>query len=158
VLTARPDVDASRLAYVGISYGAAMGGLLAGVEHRIRAYVLAVGDGGLVTHLTGPDDQEGPFQHLPKEQQACWLAAMGPIEPIHYVGHAAPAALFFQNARRDELVTTEAATRYQEAGSEPKQVKWYDTDHGLNEEAIRDQVAWLQNQIGIAAKKFVMTP
>ena len=33
-----------------------MGGLLAGVEDRLRAYVLQVGDGGLVTHMTGPED------------------------------------------------------------------------------------------------------
>jgi uncharacterized protein len=60
LLIARPDVDADRLAYVGISYGAAMGGLLAGVEDRITAYVLAVGDGGLVSHFTGPNDPQPP--------------------------------------------------------------------------------------------------
>jgi cephalosporin-C deacetylase-like acetyl esterase len=38
LLIARPDVDQRRLAYVGINYGAAMGGLLAGVEDRIKAY------------------------------------------------------------------------------------------------------------------------
>src|SRR3954451_13711673 len=49
LLTARPDVDPKRLAYVGHSYGGAMGGLLAGVEKRLRAYALVVGDGGLVS-------------------------------------------------------------------------------------------------------------
>lgn len=50
-----------RIGYIGVSYGGAMGGLLAGVEHRISAYALVVGDGGLVTHSTGPDDIYGPF-------------------------------------------------------------------------------------------------
>ena len=58
LLVARPDVDRDRLAYVGVSYGAAMGGLLAGVEDRLKAYVLAVGDGGLVSHFTGPDRRQ----------------------------------------------------------------------------------------------------
>src|SRR3712207_4507595 len=58
-LVARRDVDPARLAYVGVSYGAAMGALLAGVERRLKTYILAVGDGGLVSHLTGADDPPG---------------------------------------------------------------------------------------------------
>lgn len=49
LLLSRPDVAKDRLAYVGRSYGGAQGGLLAGVETRIKAYVLIVGDGGLVS-------------------------------------------------------------------------------------------------------------
>ena len=44
VLVARDDVDPARLGFIGGSYGAAMGGILAGVEDRLRAFVLAVGD------------------------------------------------------------------------------------------------------------------
>lgn len=148
VLASRPDVDAKRIAYVGRSYGAAMGGLLAGVEKRIKAYVLAVGDGGLVSHFTGEDDRNGPLQGLSEERRKLWLAAMEPIEPIRFVGNAAPAALFFQSARQDELVPPADATRFLEAGSEPKTVKWYDSGHQLNEEARRDQLEWLRGQIG----------
>ena len=91
LLAARPEVDRRRPAYVGVSYGAAMGGLLAGVEGRLKAYVLAVGDGGLVSHFTGPDDTDGPRQRLAATDQERWLAAMRPIEPINFVGRAAPA-------------------------------------------------------------------
>jgi dienelactone hydrolase len=44
LLRARADVDEDRIAYLGVSYSAAMGGLLAGVEHRIAAFVLMSGD------------------------------------------------------------------------------------------------------------------
>src|SRR5262249_28068863 len=40
VLLARNDVDPKRIGYVGHSYGATFGGVLAGVEKRIKAYVL----------------------------------------------------------------------------------------------------------------------
>ncbi len=132
-----------------------MGGLLAGVERRIRAYVLASGDGGLVAHVTRPDDPYSLFRQVPPAYQARWLAAMEPIEPIHFVGHAAPAALFFQAGRRDQFIPREEAVRWQQAGSAPKQVTWYDADHFLNAAAIRDEVAWLQSQIGIDSHRFV---
>src|ERR671913_2434830 len=56
VLRTRPNVDDSRIAYLGISYGGAMGALFVGIERSIKAAVLVVGDGGLVSHFTGPED------------------------------------------------------------------------------------------------------
>jgi len=141
--------------YIGISYGAAMGGLLASVERRIKAYLLVVGDGGLVTHFASGKERRSPFYHLPPEQQTQWLAAMEPIEPIHFVGQAAHAELFFQAAHHDRAIPKADAVRFQQAGSEPKQIKWYDAGHDLDLDAaaVRDQVAWLQTQIGIDAQK-----
>ena len=148
VLLTRPEVDASRLAYIGVSYGGAMGGLLAGVEDRLQAYVSVVGDGGLVTHATGPEDwPDGDFFQLPEARQDAWLDAMWPIEPLHYVGHAAPAALLFQNGTQDPLVSTADALRYQAAGSQPKTVLWYEAGHGLPAEGFQDTVEWLEDYL-----------
>lgn len=141
LLASRPEVDPARIAYVGVSYGGAMGGLLAGVEKRVKAYVLEVGDGGLISHFTGEEDRSGPPER--------WLAAMEPIEPLRWVGHAAPSALLFQSGRQDDLVPPADARRYQEAGSQPKTVKWYDSGHRLPEQAIEDQLAWLRERIGL---------
>ena len=150
LLLSRPDVARDRLAYSGQSFGGAQGGLLAGVERRIKAYALVVGDGGLVSHFTGPEaPSDGPLSYLPPEQVKRWLAAMEPIEPIRWVGRAAPAHLLFQNGRRDPLVPPAHGRAYQEAGSEPKTVLWYDAEHRLNEQATRDRHAWLAERIGI---------
>jgi uncharacterized protein len=54
VLRARANVDDERIAYQGVSYGGALGALFVGIERRIKAAVLVVGDGGLVSHYTGP--------------------------------------------------------------------------------------------------------
>lgn len=157
LLVARPDVDPDRLAYVGISYGGTMGGLLAGVEHRLQAYVLQVGDGGLVTHFVEEEDAEDAdsSERYSREEARRWLTAMWPIEPIHFVGHAAPAALLFQNGTQDELVPPDDGIRYQRAGSEPKETLWYDAGHVLPSEAFRDQTEWLQTYIG-AGRLFVL--
>lgn len=149
LLLARPDVRKDRIAYVGVSYGGAQGGLLAGVETRIKAYALVVGDGGLVSHFTGPDDAYGFLQTLRPERAKRWLLAMEPVEPIRWVGRAAPARLLFQNGRFDTMVPVADGRAYQKAGSEPKKVLWYDAGHGLSQEATRDRHIWLAEQIGI---------
>lgn len=149
LLLARRDVDPKRLGYLGISYGGAIGGLFAGVEKRLKAYALVVGDGGLVSHFTGPDDAYGELQQMPAEQAQRWKAWMEPIEPIRWVGRAAPAHLLFQNGRRDEFVPPSDAKAYQEAGSEPKKILWYDAGHGLNKDAVRDRHEWLAGELGI---------
>ena len=88
LLRDRDDVDDRRIAYFGVSYGGAMGGLLAGIEDRIAAFVLDVGDGGLVSHFTGADDADGPLSQLPPARRTRWLDAMRPIEPLS--GSATP--------------------------------------------------------------------
>ena len=159
LLVARPDVDRDRLAYVGVSYGAAMGGLLAGVEDRLKAYVLAVGDGGLVSHFTGPDDVNRPeVLAFPAEQRERWLQAMRPIEPINFVGKAAPAALLFQAGRHDELIPEQDTRRWYQAASQPKELRWYDAGHFLNCAARNDMMGWLAGHIRIDPRRYRCTP
>src|SRR5215207_690740 len=131
-----------------------MGGLLAGIEPRIKAYGLMVGDGGLVTHFMENGKPVGGFETIEASARQHWLKAMEPIEPIYFVGHASPSALFFQSARYDLLVTEADALAYQAAGSEPKRVEWYDSGHGLPSQAYLDMVNWLAEQIGIDRAKF----
>jgi dienelactone hydrolase len=148
LLMARPDVDPERIAYLGVSYGGTMGGLLAGIEKRLQAYVLVVGDGGLVTHVTNPENLTMSLNEFSKEYGS-WIDSMWPIEPIHYVNHASPTPLLFQNAVRDQYVNVEDAIRYQNMASEPKHVIWYDSEHWpLPDEAIMDNAKWLQQFIG----------
>ena len=71
VLRARVNVDDERIAYLGISYGGAMGALFVGVERRIKAAVLVVGDGGLVSHFTGPEDLSQTFESLRLRKALC---------------------------------------------------------------------------------------
>jgi uncharacterized protein len=133
-----------------------MGGLLAGVEHRIAAFVLMSGDGGdpasLVEHLqqlglsmeSGPDRSSGPLK--------AWLATMRPIEPLTWVKRAS-SPLLFLSGRRDQLVSRRAAVRYQQAAPQPKEIRWYDSGHVLTAEAWCDAARFLGRQIGIAGSR-----
>lgn len=153
LLLARPDVDSRRLAYVGHSYGGAMGALLAGVERRMQTFVLRVADGGLVAHLTGPDDRPGPLDGLSPEARRRWLAAMMPIEPSRFIGRPRRAPVLFQSARRDVLVPPSDAEALHRAARGPKTVRWYDAGHGLNEEAEADLAEWLHRMVGMEARR-----
>jgi dienelactone hydrolase len=153
LLAARPDVEAKRLGYVGASYGGTIGGVLAGVEKRIKAYALLVGTGDLgewletSQHPTAKRDR-GAMTHQQVEDA---IRIMSDVQPIRYVGHAAPSALLFQNGRSDPFMPIPAVERYQAAGSEPKQIRWYDAGHGLNADAFRDRANWFSEQIGLGA-------
>jgi dienelactone hydrolase len=151
ILSARPEVDPERLAYFGISFGGAMGGLLAGVEDRLVAYVLQVGDGGLVEHTSNPGE-DGLNIHFNEK----WAALMWPTESLHFIGRAAPAALLFQNALYDGHSLPHDAIRYQTAASEPKTVMWYDSGHGLPWQSVIDAAKWLQPYLG--DKLFLVAP
>jgi dienelactone hydrolase len=142
LLLSRENVDPERLAYIGGSYGGAMGGLFAGVERRLKAYVLKVGDGGIIEHLSEPDEQGYP-KTLPR-----WVNILWPIEPLHYVGLAAPAELLFLNGVTDSYVPASDSLRYQQAGSDPKTIIWYNEGHFLPRRHYFDLLTWLHQRIG----------
>jgi dienelactone hydrolase len=148
VLLAREDVDSARLAYVGVSYGGAMGGLFAGVERRLATYVLRVGDGGLLAHFTGAEDPPMPHGLSDSAWQA-WRAAMEPVEPIRFVGRA-NAPIFFQNGEQDRLVPPADARAYHAAAGANKKISWYAAGHGLDSQANLDMYAWLADKVGLS--------
>jgi hypothetical protein len=125
-----------------------MGGLLAGIDHRLRAGVLIVGDGGWVTHETNPQLLTMPLEEF-SEEYGAWIEAMWPIEPIHYVSHASPTPLLFQNAIRDQFVDVQDALRFQDAASDPKEVIWYESEHWpVPDQVFSDNAKWLQQYLG----------
>jgi hypothetical protein len=142
------------------------GGLFAGVEDRLQAYVLVVGDGGLVNHsMVEIEGMTTPLEEMSEEEIKQWIDGMWPIESIHYVSHADPAALLYQNGTQDRLVPSYLALDYQNAGSEPKTIKWYQGGHGLTFEHFLDQLAWMSQYVGItdihslpAVDLFLMDP
>ena len=148
VLRARANVDDERIAYLGISYGGAMGALFVGVERRLKAAALVVGDGGLVSHSTGPEDV-GLMTSLSCAGRVNWFRAMAPIEPIRFLPHASPTPLLLQNGRLDNLVPPADAEALHKAAPEPKSIRWYNAGHSLNVQALRDRHEWLNGQIGL---------
>jgi dienelactone hydrolase len=148
LLQARPEVDGKRIAYVGHSYGATWGGVLAGVEHRIRAHVLM---GGLPQYGDLSDNTwiwEQVTKTYSKEAIRNYINSYAPLEPKNFVGLAPPSTVMFQFARYDRYITPGVAKIYWDAARQPKVQKWYDTSHEFTDpKALLDRDQFLEAQL-----------
>ncbi|MDY7225581.1 dienelactone hydrolase family protein [Hyalangium rubrum] len=152
VLTRRPEVDDQRLAYVGHSFGASIGGGLSGVEPRLRAFVLMAGMGDFthgMRHGTGPMETAWRKSTPPEELEE-FLASIEPLDGIVGVRNAS-AAFLFQYPRGDQYVPYERTRKYFEAAPPAKLLKIYEGGHELNEAARRDRAQWLRTHLGFAS-------
>jgi dienelactone hydrolase len=146
-LLAQPGVDPNRLGYVGHNYGALYGGILSGVDHRVKTYVLIAGTGSFAdwTPFLGGLDAYKRENYLPLVRD---------LDPIQYVSSAAPASLFFQFAEKDSRVPQEAADSFYTAASAPKRVEWYadlqpDVHELLGEKVRQARLRYLAEQLNL---------
>ena len=151
LLLSRPDIDRKRIGFIGHSFGAHTGVLLAAVEKRIKAYAIMAGAPSLTEFLrtsTIPAVVE-TRNSLTKAQQENYFTTLAAVDPISYIGHVAPSTLLLQFGKKDTYPSEQSAARYADVASNPKLIKWYDAGHALNEEARHDRAVWLQKQIGL---------
>jgi formylglycine-generating enzyme required for sulfatase activity/dienelactone hydrolase len=125
-LQTRPDIDSTRLAYYGMSWGAALGAIIPAVEPRLRASVLVAGGlGGLAR----------PEASL-----------------VNYVTRVRTPTLML-NGRYDNLVGLERGIkpmfRLLGTPASDKRLILYDTDHiPPKAEYVKETLAWLDRYLG----------
>lgn len=140
------------MAYVGHSYGAQWGAILAAVDKRLKAVVLA---GGVPTQadifLKSDDPDFVEFRKsIPQEQLDKYFKVTGVLDGIRYVPFASPIPLLFQFASYERYFDEASMIRYAQSASEPKLVKWYNTGHELNDiQVLIDRANFLGKEIGI---------
>ncbi len=149
LLASRGDIDAARIAYVGHSFHAAAGAILAGVDKRPKAFVLMAGALDYSQYLvsTAPvfvdlrkrmsvEDMQNSFR------QYSWS------NPCQFAANATPAKVFLQNGNRDDYMTLVDIEHYNDCVSSPKETEVYSAGHALNPAATKDRDRWLQKQLG----------
>jgi uncharacterized protein len=134
------SVDDDEIGYVGWSQGARMGALISGVEHRIKAFDLVAGGAAPVSEYV---------KHAPDGLQDELTTILERTDPIHFVGLAEPSELLFQDGRQDEVVPEDALEALAEAGSEPKEVRWYQAGHVPSERMWTESRTWLADHLGL---------
>jgi dienelactone hydrolase len=146
LLLARGDVDPARLAYVGHSYNASVGGFLSGIDKRFHAFVVMAGGLSDASDLQTEEIKQYRLKVGPDKFDA-FTTKYSWLDPGNFVSHAAPAEVFLQYAAQEKFLTPDRARQYAAIVSEPKRLKLYDAPHALNAEARRDRVAFLCEQL-----------
>lgn len=152
LLIARGDVDPARLAYVGHSYNAHTGGILSGVEKRIGAFALMAGvfaDEEFVFDSNTPAIVEFR-KRIGEEALRDFFREHAFDDPVYFIGHSAPAAVFLQFGRDDAPISENLARGYFARFSEPKKIEFYKAGHALNAEARKDRVQWLAERLKLS--------
>src|SRR3954447_15047530 len=138
LLTARADVDPSRIAFVGHDYGAMAGSIASAVDGRVSAEILMEPD---ATYFNCFNKYWVGYEG---DQAAAYDAMLAPYDPINYVDHAPAGGVLFQFSAHDQYVSTEVREALVAAASEPKSaIVYQNAGHHLNGAARRDRDAWL---------------
>lgn len=138
ILASRRGVEASRLFYVGHDFGAMYGALVAGLDAaRLKGFVF----------MAGTQSFSDWFLLWPRRDEAArneTVRRLAPLDPTRHLARAGGLPMLFQFATRDKFVTKAAAEAVAESAAGPKDVRWYDAEHELNADAMRDRLAWLR--------------
>jgi len=142
LLETLPEIDATRIGFVGYRWGAWAGANLSSVEDRIDAYVLMSGGqgypctrsdaSGSTCHVTDDFAFAGidSWPTTPPDFEQYLLDTMA-INTISYVNHSEGAAFLFQFGRGDERASAPTVRTLFVAAPEPKTLRWYEEGHDL---------------------------
>ena len=130
-LAARPDVDPSRLGYLGWSAGAKLGTF---VTDRFRALALL---------SAGAQPVSAFVAAAPPSARPLVRRVLTPLDPIGAIHHARPGTVLLEDGRRDAIVPRPALLAIVHAAPQGTVVRWYDTGHALDANAYGDARAWL---------------
>src|SRR6266853_1072144 len=158
LLSGRADVDRHRIAFVGHSWDAHVGAILAGVETRIGSYVLMA---------SGYSDEEEAFASNDPERMARikevgednvreYFHEYAWDDPVYFLGHTDRESIFLQFATEDHISGGDAqqdkvlGQKYLDRFSaKDKKMEFYDAGHALNAAARLDRDRWLQKHLAI---------
>ncbi|ONI79840.1 hypothetical protein ALI144C_24215 [Actinosynnema sp. ALI-1.44] len=140
-----------RIAGVGHSGGAMMMAVVAGIDRRFECFVLEVPMAGLTHHWrhSGHPQITRMRASIPPELFEQTLTAMAPYDAEHFIGRVRVPVLY-QFARFDIGVTAAESEEFYAMAPQPKQQRWYDSGHVINDvAAYADRAAFLAAHLPI---------
>lgn len=130
-LAQRPDVEPARVGLVGISLGAVVGSLAAGVDDRFGRSVFLIGGGDLpAIVMNGSKETVAAKERLVGEGytleklRGLWKD----IDPITFASRVRPEEILMINADADEVIPKDCTTRLVSAMGSPE-VRWFKGGH-----------------------------
>lgn len=139
LLLAQPNIDKTRVGFVGHDYGAMYGMLMGGVDQRISTFVFIAATQSL---------NDWAFLGPQPKSKAAYLKQNANLELTDSLRQFKNASKFFQFGKGDFYVSQADAAILFAAATEPKQRKIYDAGHKMDlNEIARDRDEWLIKQL-----------
>lgn len=134
-------VDPNRVAYIGHDFGAMYGMVMAGVDPRVSVAAFQAGNSRFGEWFLYNQTK------LTTEEKQQVVDKLAPVDPVRFIGRLAGKPVLLQFSKKDFYVPLDRARALVDAAKEPKQVLFYDADHGLNQQAVRDRIAFLREKL-----------
>ncbi|MEO8247505.1 MAG: hypothetical protein ABI622_10350 [Chloroflexota bacterium] len=150
VLVRDANVDPDRIGFMGHSWGASTGALLAAVDERPIAFALVTGRPSWTDYLRG--EAAGRLASIVSmigmEKWEAYLAALAPFDATARIGEADGEELLLQFGSADDVVTPDAVDAFTTAAPEGTTVQAFDAGHVLDADATAARIAWLAERLG----------
>ena len=141
LLAARPDVDKTRLGFVGHDYGGMYGMLMAGTDRRARTYVYVA---------VAPSLNNWAFFARQPASKADYLRKNAVLELSDSLRAVTSASTLFQFATNDTYVSRADTLVPFNAAADPKERRFYEAEHSMAvPQAAADRDAWLLKELGL---------
>jgi hypothetical protein len=152
-LALRSDIDMSRGAIVGFSFGAWVGSVVAAVDGRLRNAILTAGVPRMSefwrasTHPNVVSIRGG----LPSAIMERFVEASRPFDAIEHLRRCSNIRLFFQFGTGDEIILQEHVREFSPYAAGRNRLKIYESGSHyeiiFNPDARHDRLSWLQEQL-----------
>ncbi len=151
LLTHLPGVDPTRVGFIGHGNGANWGGVLMGVEPRLRAFVLIAGVISVSDAMRRDEPEWADMRFvMGKEAFGHYLASIAEVDAAKYVEHSLGAPVLLQFGRFDPYVPQDLAARFSAAVH--GRTITYDAGHAVNDPAAAiDRLRFLTEHLGAQA-------
>ena len=130
-LAARPEVDPDRIGLMGVSLGALIASLVAGVDPNFDRVSLLIGGGDLAAiAMNGSREVRSLRERIDElgltvdDLRELWR----PIDPLTFASRLDPDAILMINAEEDEIIPRESTLKLQEAVG-VENIHWFPGGH-----------------------------
>jgi len=141
-LWTQSNVDLMRFAYVGHDFGGMYGALAGSLDQRPTHYVIMAATPRFPDWYLYSPKLEG-------EARGAFIRQFSALDPITHIPNLSPAPVLFQFGTNDPHVPKERADEFFNAAKLPKEIEWYESGHGLNENAKVDRMDWLKKKLDL---------
>jgi pimeloyl-ACP methyl ester carboxylesterase len=145
-LARNQGVDRRNIYFIGHSYGATLGGLLAGLEPRIKGGILMAGLPNISKFMMA--EKQGVWKKNWDADTVRFLQVakeLSAMEPENSIVNS-KWKIYHQVAEKDEMVKREQSDRFMNKTPKPFTSSSYPAGHLFNSQAMEDRMNWILQQ------------